>query len=370
MASLQVSGLSKAFGDGPRVLADVELSVADGEFLAVTGPSGSGKTTLLRIIAGLEAPSGGSVSIGGRDVTGMSPQARDVAMVFQDYALYEHKSALGNITFPLEVRRITPETERLRRAHDEARHFHIEHLLDRKPSQLSAGHRQAVATARSVVRDSAVLLMDEPLAHLDARARIDGRVELRRLHRDLAATIVYVTNDQVEAMSLGDRIAVFDEGRLQQVDAPLRVYRDPVSTMVAGFIGTPQMNLLPGELVEDAEGVHVLVGDDRITLDGDALAAMPEWRFHSGRPVTVGIRPQDLSEPRAGAPFRRCLHGRIAAIEDHGAERFATVDLGVAGVEVVARLRAGGWERIGDRIELEAAVHRVRCFDPSTGRAI
>ncbi len=370
MASVHVTGLSKAFGGDPPVLDDVELAVADGEFVAITGPSGSGKTTLLRIIAGLETPTAGTVRIGGRDVTGVSPQARDVAMVFQDYALYEHKSALGNITFPLEVRRVTPESERLRRARDEARHFRIEHLLERKPAQLSAGHRQAVATARSVVRESSALLMDEPLAHLDAKARIEGRVELRRLHRDLGATILYVTNDQVEAMSLGDRIAVFDEGRLQQIDAPLDVFRHPVNTMVAGFIGTPQMNLLPGELTRDAEGVHVLVGTDRITLDDAALAATPGWRDYVGAPVTVGIRPQDLTEARAGAPFRRCLHGRVTGIEDHGDERFARVDLGVPGVGATARLRAGGTERPGDRIELEAAVPHVRCFDPVTGRAI
>jgi multiple sugar transport system ATP-binding protein len=370
MASVHVSRLSKAFGEDPPVLCDVELAVADGEFLVVTGPSGSGKTTLLRVIAGLEAPTAGTVLIGGRDVTDASPQARDVAMVFQDYALYEHKTALGNITFPLEVRRVTPEAARVRRARDEARHFRIEHLLDRKPGQLSAGHRQAVATARSVVRESAALLMDEPLAHLDARARLEGRVELRRLHRDLGATVLYVTNDQVEAMSLGDRIAVFDEGRLEQVDVPLRVYRDPANTMVAGFIGTPQMNLVPGELVAGPGGVHVLVGNDRISLDDEALEAMPGWRGYVGGLVTVGIRPQDITEPSPGVPFPHCLHGRVAGIDDHGAERYAAVDLGVPGVRVVARLRAGGPERVGDPIELEAAVGRVRCFDPATGRAV
>jgi multiple sugar transport system ATP-binding protein len=370
MASVQVCGVSKAFGDGPPALSDIDLAVADGEFVAITGPSGSGKTTLLRIVAGLEKPTAGSVQIGGRDVTGESTQARNVAMVFQDYALYEHKSALGNITFPLEVRRVTPEAERIRRARDEARHFHIEHLLDRMPSQLSAGHRQAVATARSVVRDADALLMDEPLVHLDAKARIDGRVELRRLHRDVGSTILYVTNDQVEAMSLGDRIVVLDEGRLQQVDAPLRVFRDPVNTMVAGFVGTPPMNLIPGELVESPGGAYVLVGTDRLTLDDSALAAMPGWRAHLGVPVTVGIRPQDLTEPRPGTPFAHCLHGTVAGIEDHGGERFAAVDLGVAGVRVVARLRAGGPERTGDRVELEAVTHRIRCFDAATGRAL
>jgi multiple sugar transport system ATP-binding protein len=370
MASVHVSRLSKVFGEDPPVLRDVDLTVADGEFLAITGPSGSGKTTLLRVIAGLEAPTAGTVLIGDRDVTGVSPQARDVSMVFQDYALYEHKSALGNITFPLEVRRVTPEEERVRRARDEARHFRIEHLLDRKPAQLSAGHRQAVATARSVVRESTALLMDEPLAHLDAKARIDGRVELRRLHRDLGATVLYVTNDQVEAMSLGDRIAVFDEGRLQQVDVPMRVYRNPVNTMVAGFVGTPQMNLVPGELVADPGGVHVLVGTDRITLDDAALTAMPGWRGYVGELVTVGIRPQDLAEPSPGAPFPHCLHGRVSGIEDHGQERYATVDLGVPGVRVTARLRAGGPERAGDPVELEVAVGWVRCFDPATGWAV
>jgi multiple sugar transport system ATP-binding protein len=370
MASVHVSRLSKAFGEGPPVLRDVDLAVADGEFLAITGPSGSGKTTLLRIIAGLETPTAGTVIIGGRDVTGAGPQAGDVAMVFQDYALFEHKSALRNITFPLEVRRVTPEKERVRRARQEARQFRIEHLLDRRPGQLSAGHRQAVATARSVVRESAALLMDEPLAHLDAAARTQGRIELRRLHRELGATVLYVTNDQVEAMSLGDRIAVFDEGRLQQVDEPMRVYREPANTTVAEFIGTPQMNLVPGELVADPDGVHALVGNDRIALDDEALAAMPGWRGYVGELVTVGIRPQDLTEPSPGAPFPRCLHGRVTGIEDHGGERYAAADLGVPGVRVVARLRAGGPERVGDPVELEVAVGRVRCFDPATGRAL
>lgn len=367
MRSIQVSGLTKAFGDEPPVLAQCDLEIAAGEFLAVAGPSGSGKTTLLRLIAGLEKPTSGRVAIDGTDVTDLDPQRRNLAMVFQNFGLYAHRSALRNITFPLEVSGVTPETARTRRAVDEARHFHVEHLLGKTPGQLSAGHRQAVATARSIVKKAGVVLMDEPLAHLDAKARVRGRVELQRLHREIGATIVYVTNDQVEAMSLGDRIAVLDEGRLQQVDSPRRVYEYPANTMVAGFIGVPPMSFVPGELVDAGGAVDLLVGTDRLRF---ADLPAPAWRDRIGFPVVVGIRPHHLSEPPEGTPFERCLHGRIAALEDHGDDVFATVLLGVADASVTARLRPGTPQRVGDGVELAVAIDRLRLFDPADGRAV
>jgi len=367
MRSIGVFGLSKSYGDDPPVLADCTLFVREGEFLVVAGPSGSGKTTLLRLIAGLEDPTTGTVEIGGEDVTDLSPQARNLAMVFQDYGLYAHKTALRNITFPLEVTGVTPESERERRAVAEARHFHIEHLLGRMPGTLSAGHRQAVATARSAVKDTGVLLMDEPLAHLDAKARIRGRVELQRLHREVGATIVYVTNDQVEAMSLGDRIAVLDEGRLQQIDVPQRVYDDPANTMVAGFLGTPAMALIPGELVDAGGPVDLLIGTDRVRLCDEPR---PEWSQLVGVPVTVGIRPHHLSERVEGTPFERCVHGEVVSIEDHGTEAFARVALGVGDVSVVTRLRAEAAYRVGDRVEFALDTAKVRLFDTADGRAV
>jgi multiple sugar transport system ATP-binding protein len=235
---------------------------------------------------------------------------------------------------------------------------------------LAAGHQQLVATARALVRRIGLLLMDEPLAHLDARAREAARVELKRLQQELGTTVLYVTNDQKEAMALGRRVAVLAGGRLQQVAPPRQLYGRPANTVVAGFIGERPMNLLPGELHPVGTGAEVVVGDDRLRVGGSALAASPYWRDWLDMPVTVGVRPEHLGRARPGHPFPRCLHGRVDLVEDHGAERFARIDLGFPGGVVWARLGADDRACPGDRLELAAAVESIMFFDPVGGSAI
>ena len=369
MASVELRGVSVVYPDLPPALDAVDLTVADGELVVVAGPSGSGKTTLLRVVAGLQDPSAGSVWIGGRDVTGEGTEARDVAMVFQEFALYPQRTASGNIEFPLEARRVKPESERKRRARAEARNLRIEHILGVKPGQLSAGHRQAVATARALVRESTALLMDEPLANLDAHLRAGGRVEVKRVQRDLGITVLYVTNDQVEAMALGDRIAVLDDGRLQQVGPPREVYDRPANTMVAGFLGQPPMNLIPGEVTVAGGRFEVALGDDRLGLDPDAAERFPGLPDLADFPLIVGIRPEHLRPAGGGTPFERTLHGVVLEVEDHGTGAVARVDLGGRGLEVAVAVPPGRLVP-AEHIELEAAVERIRFFDAVTGTAV
>lgn len=371
MASVDLRNVTVEFAGAPPGLDGVSLHVADGELMVVAGPSGSGKTMLLRVVAGFQKPTSGSVRLGGRTVTHLTPDQRDLAMVFQDYALYPQRTAGRNISFPLEARRVRPESERRRRVGEEARHLQIENILGRMPGELSAGHQQAVATARALVRSSAALLMDEPLANLDARLRALGRVEVKRIHRELGATFLYVTNDQQEAMALADRLAILDAGRLQQVGPPGEVYDRPVNTMVASFLGAPPMNLLPAELALSEDGaIDLLVGTDRLRLDEGALSTFPEHREWLGVPITVGIRPELLRPSRGRAPFSSTLHGRVDWVEDQGARIVLTVDLGVPEVRASTVLRPPGSYRLGDLIELAVAIERLVFFDPGNGRAL
>src|SRR6266576_3118588 len=248
MAEVQLTGVEKRF-DGVRVLESLDLVVADGEFVVLLGPSGCGKTTALRIIAGLEPPTAGRVLIGGRDVTNLSPRERDVAMVFQSYALYPHMSIEDNIGYPLRIRRV-PERERATAVAAVAASLEISHLLKRRPRQLSGGQRQRVALARAIIRNPAAFLMDEPLSNLDAQLRVQMRLEIKRLQQDLGTTTLYVTHDQVEAMTMADRIAVLKDGLLQQLAPPLELYSRPANTFVARFVGSPPMNILAGSVSE------------------------------------------------------------------------------------------------------------------------
>ncbi len=369
MASVELRGVTVRFGD-TAVLDDIDLFVADGELVVVTGPSGSGKTTILRTVAGFVNPEAGSVWIGNEDVTHRQPIRRDLAMVFQEYALYPQRTAEGNIEFPLQARRVIPESERKERVRREARNLRIEHILDRKPRELSAGHQQAVATARSLVRSSQALLLDEPLSNLDARFRAEGRVELRRIHREVGATFLYVTNDQSEAMSLADRLVVFDGGRIQQFDPPRKVYDDPANTFVATFLGSPSMSLIPGELAVDGDVVELLIGTDRIHFDRETLDGMPWYPQWDGRPITVGIRPEHLAPASGSEPFVRTLHGRVSAVENLGGAAIVTVGLGIRDVDVKVWLRAPARLEVGDPLELAVSLGRLRFFDPETGSAL
>src|SRR6478736_6538707 len=285
MAEIVVDHVTKEFAGGVQALDDVSLTVQDGEFIVLVGPSGCGKSTLLRLIAGLEETSAGTISIGGRDVTHLAPRARDIAMVFQNYALYPHMDVRKNLGYGLRVRK-TPGPEIDRRVNEVARLLGLEHLLDRRPAALSGGQRQRVAMGRAIVREPQAFLMDEPLSNLDAKLRVTMRAELARLHERLGVTTIYVTHDQIEAMTLGQRVAVMRDGLLQQVDSPQHLYRNPANLFVAAFIGSPSMNLVEAEL----EDGHVSFAGNRIPLDpGHSPAA-------AGARVILGIRPHDFEE--------------------------------------------------------------------------
>ena len=288
MAGVGLRGIEKRFG-ATRVLEDVDLEFGDGEFIVIVGPSGCGKSTLLRVIAGLEEPTAGDVLIDGRVVTALAPSERGIAMVFQSYALYPHMTARENMAFGLKLGR-HDATEVARRVDETAALLQIEELLDRKPKALSGGQRQRVAIGRAMVRSPRVFLFDEPLSNLDAGLRVQMRVELARLHAALGTTTVYVTHDQVEAMTLATRIVVLRAGRVEQVGAPLEVYRHPVNTFVASFMGSPAMNFVPGRAVEVQAGrVTVeLATSDRLDLDVEPAAV------GTGQPVTLGVRPENL----------------------------------------------------------------------------
>ena len=311
MAEVRLRSIEKEFSGGVHAVKPCDLDISDGEFLVLVGPSGCGKSTLLRMIAGLEEPSGGTITIGSREVTHVDPADRDIAMVFQNYALYPHKSAKENMAFALRLRKV-PKAERERRIAETAKMLGIEELLNRKPGAMSGGQQQRVALGRAIVRDPACFLFDEPLSNLDAKMRNHTRSELRRLHKELQTTSVYVTHDQEEAMTLGDRVAVMKDGVMQQVGTPLEVYRAPANLFVAGFIGTPAMNLMPGE-----------AKDGQATLASGFTVSVPT---SLEGPITIGVRPQ---------------HFRVGTDNDQGA------------IELTARLV----EPLGDLadVHLEAA---------------
>jgi multiple sugar transport system ATP-binding protein len=294
MAEVVITELSKVFPGGSVALDHVSLDVADGEFLVLVGPSGCGKSTLLRVIAGLEGASGGSVAIGGRIVDDLPPKARDIAMVFQNYALYPHMSVEDNMAFSLKLAHV-PRAKIHEQVQDVAHVLALEPLMDRKPKALSGGQRQRVAMGRAMVRRPQVFLMDEPLSNLDAKLRVAMRGELIRLHQDYGTTTIYVTHDQVEAMTLGDRIAVLNEGRLQQVGTPDELYRRPVNVFVAGFIGSPAMNLAHGHVEHRGDGVVLMLGSHRWPLPAYVLDRFPALSGSDGHTVIVGLRPGSLA---------------------------------------------------------------------------
>ena len=316
MASIRLDSVTLGFGEGPPALSEVGLRVADGELLVLAGPSGCGKTSLLRVIAGLAGPHAGRVWIGGDEVTGLRPARRQVSMVFQEYALLRDRTLAGNIGFPLEVRRVET-SERDRRVREQARPLGILGVLGRRPARLGAGQLQAAATARALVREGRVLLMDEPLVHLDARGREAARLEVRRLHRETGLTIVYATNDPVEAMALGDRIAVMRRGTIVQVGEPSAVYRHPADTFVGTMLGSPPMRLVEGEVGSEHGSHHVDLGGQRLALDGVA-GEWPGLAGRAGHRVLVGVRVDALAPARGGEPFLDCLRGEVVAVEHHG----------------------------------------------------
>ena len=321
MAEITIRDATKVYDGGVTAVDGIDLDVNDGELLVLVGPSGCGKSTLLRMVAGLEEMTSGTVAIGDRDVTRLQPKDRDVAMVFQSYALYPHMSVRKNIGYPLRLAGV-PKPELAKRVEEAAQLLQLTEVLDRRPSQLSGGQRQRVAMGRALVRSPQAFLMDEPLSNLDAKLRVEMRAEIARLQRDLGVTTLYVTHDQVEAMTMGTRVAVLDKGRLQQVDTPQRVYDEPVNLFVATFIGSPAMNLLPGRVMRDGDGLALEVGPQRLPVDDVLSAAHPTLADRVGDRVVVGVRPEALEDSglEPGVSGDRVIEATVDLVESLGAE--------------------------------------------------
>jgi multiple sugar transport system ATP-binding protein len=368
MASLTVRNLSKSYG-AVEVLKGIDLEAQAGEFVVLVGPSGCGKSTLLAMIAGLETITSGEIAIGGRVVNTVPPKDRDIAMVFQSYALYPTMTVRQNITFGMESRRV-PRAEQDAAVARVAALLKIDQLLNRKPSQLSGGQRQRVAMGRALVRDPLLFLFDEPLSNLDAKLRVEMRTEIKKLHRSLGKTTVYVTHDQVEAMTLASRIAVMHQGRLQQFAEPHIVYERPANMFVAGFMGSPSMNFLPAETVGGDAGPMLALPN------GKARAVLPlpsavAARLAQGRKVVLGVRPEHLTRHDPGRPAKAAL-GRIdvpvEVVEPTGAETIVIVKVGER--EVVARFEPDAAPREGETVALAVDMGKACLFDPDTERLI
>jgi sn-glycerol 3-phosphate transport system ATP-binding protein len=352
MASVDLRGVRKSY-DGVEVVHGVDCGIADGEFIVILGPSGCGKSTLLRMIAGLEAITAGEIAIGGRVVNALEPKDRDIAMVFQNYALYPHMSVYDNMSYGLRIRGM-PKAEIEARVQKAAKILELGNFLQRKPRQLSGGQRQRVAMGRAIVREPAVFLFDEPLSNLDAKLRVQMRIEIKRLHQDIGTTSVYVTHDQVEAMTLGNRLIVMNAGRAEQIGSPLDVYDKPATTFVAGFIGSPAMNMLPARLATDASSVEL--GDVRL-----AMKARPQ---HAGKEVTLGIRPEHVV-PAQGPTGAFAL--AVDFVEALGADTLVHGAIGRSRLQLTVRLPGGARVASGDVLSLTAPPERLHLFDAGSG---
>ena len=387
MPDLVLDRVTKQFGNGRRAVSELSLEVADGELLVIVGPSGSGKSTVLRMVAGLDEVTSGEIRIGGRRVNELPPGARDVGMVFQSYALYPHLSVADNIAFALKVRK-RPSAEIEAEVQDVARRFELEDVLRARPQQLSGGQRQRVALARAVVRAPRVFLMDEPLSNLDPKLRLQLRADIVGLQQTMGVTTLFVTHDQVEAMSMGQRVAVLGNGVLQQVDGPQRLYDDPSNLFVATFLGSPPMNVV--EAVVRAEGTSLLVevGRQRLALDPLLAAERPALRNYLDDKVAMGVRAEDLQAGMAdGSPADRRLRGRVLLKELLGADVLVHVALDAAQVApaadrglvpavgpphttLVARFGPQAPAPVGEDVEMAVDTSRLHFFDVLSGLSI
>jgi multiple sugar transport system ATP-binding protein len=364
MTGLSIRNAGKLYGS-VRVLQDINIDIDEGEFLVLVGPSGCGKSTLLNMIAGLEETSEGDISIAGRVVNDLEPSERDIAMVFQSYALYPTMTVGGNISFGLEIRRV-PKAERQAAVARVADLLQIGHLLDRKPSQLSGGQRQRVAMGRALVRDPKLFLFDEPLSNLDAKLRVEMRTEIKRLHKKTGTTIVYVTHDQIEAMTMATRICVLEGGDIQQQGTPDEIYNNPANAFVAGFMGSPSMNLISSQAHKTADGWGLSIRHGEETIALPYPHELPG--NYDGQAVTLGLRPEHIVQeyPReavTGAYFTATC--TLDLTEPTGADTFGVIDL--CGLEAICKLKPGSKADTGDRVELHFEVGAACVFDPASG---
>jgi multiple sugar transport system ATP-binding protein len=368
MAGVTFEGVGKVYPDGTRAVSDVDLEIHDGEFMVLVGPSGCGKTTALRMVAGLENISEGVVRIGERVVNHVPPRDRDIAMVFQSYALYPHLSVYENIAFGLKLRK-EKKSEIDTRVHEAAQILGLEPFLKRKPRALSGGQRQRVAMGRAIVRRPQAFLMDEPLSNLDAKLRVQTRAEIAKLQNDLGTTTIYVTHDQIEAMTMGDRVAVMRKGELQQVASPQVLYDRPVNLFVGGFIGSPAMNMVEATLVKSNGGYAVETGGQRIVLDQELVSARAGLQAYEGKKLVLGIRPEDLEDAALAkdVPSDRRIEGKVELTEALGSEIMAhfTVDAPPALTEDVKELAQDlGAEHTVEGAEERKHTTMVGRFDP------
>ena len=397
MAEIVLDHVSKVYGtEGPSAVSDLSLDIQDGEFIVLVGPSGCGKTTALRMVAGLESITDGTISIDDRVVNTVPPKERDIAMVFQNYALYPHMTVYDNMAFGLKLRKLSKE-EIDRRVRNAAEILGLDDFLDRKPKALSGGQRQRVAMGRAIVREPKAFLMDEPLSNLDAKLRVQMRSEIARIQHDLNVTTLYVTHDQVEAMTMGDRVAVIRKGVLQQVDAPQYLYDHPSNLFVAGFIGSPSMNMVEADLSRSNGALAVEFGDFTLEVPASVLSARPALKGYEGKPVVVGIRPEDMEDASlvADAPAGRRVRSQVILREALGADvlvhfgvnarpamtedtKELAKDVGTDVLEAVERgAERGEWiflARLNPRTSAEKGKpidsERMHFFDPESGAGI
>jgi multiple sugar transport system ATP-binding protein len=398
VAEIKLEKLTKVYPDGTKAVDELDLEVADGELVVLVGPSGCGKTSALRMVAGLEEITDGRVWLGERVVNKVPPKDRDIAMIFQNYALYPHMSAYANMAFALKMQKV-PKREIETRVGRAARVLGLGGVLKKRPRTLSGGQRQRVAMGRAIVREPQAFLMDEPLSNLDAKLRVEMRAEIARLQRDLEVTTIYVTHDQVEAMTLGDRVAVMRDGVLQQFDQPSVLYERPVNLFVAEFIGSPAMNLVGADLRRDNGSLIALFGDHRLRLDESLRAARPALERFEGKRLILGIRPEDMEDAALTSPDAsddRQLKAVVDICEDMGSEilvHFGVAAPPVRGADVtaavgadamaateeqakekgslfVARLDRGTRAREREELELVVRTDRLHFFDPETGQGI
>ena len=362
MGTLSFRNVNKVYPNGFHAVKDFNLEVEDKEFIIFVGPSGCGKTTTLRMIAGLEEISEGELAIDGRVINDVEPKDRDIAMVFQNYALYPHMTVYDNMAFGLKLRKVKKaEIDKL--VHEAAKILDIEHLLDRKPKALSGGQRQRVAMGRAIVRNPKVFLMDEPLSNLDAKLRVAMRTEIKKLHQRLKTTFIYVTHDQTEAMTMGSRIVVMKDGIIQQIDSPSNLYQKPVNVFVAGFIGSPQMNFMDATLEEKQDGLYLVFGEEAVKLPESKTEAL---KAYVGKEVTFGIRPEDIYEE--GEFDGAVVSASVEVTEMMGAETF--LYLKIADKQFTARVGQDSSAQSGDAVKVVLDTNKIHVFDRETELAI